>query len=651
MPPEDNGRPDRFTPADVSWSLDSDYSPSPTYDPDRWEEKEQSVPLESHWPQYKLRAKTILYALRHFDLRIAPDCEALDDWEALDRRSQRLYRTALLKELLSFTDWGYRELENILSTGGAIARELGFEPDDGTDHSTLATGINNLDINEEFLERAAEHSYNAGLHAVLPHSKPYDRLSPHPSKPQSYYEIAGEDREVDMATKMERTSSIVAEYMSLVAPELRLDRDTSAGNFKYPVEEIYRLLAHIALEDCAAKNGSELLAWLSDDDVPSDSTLHEYISPTGDDAPSYEVEEIEAMFIRASCELLERIGLAPSAPVHLAYDITTVPWYGSDHEWVTGTLPEDNTNEFWHYAVLSTVSPGRNYVLGATPIKERSEKAEALNRMLRQVRTQLDLDLGRIFLDRQMYQGDIVRVCREHDLEWLIQAPKKGAAKTLVTETPLSTPTVSEPGVEFSNFDYSHEQVNLFAVSVHEDEVGYDDRVTTPATELTRHIDDSTTTSDSNETPEELARLGDYGIGTPELVETSEEGGSEEGGSEDEQPRGVGNPETHTAWITDLDVEEVDLEAVAYHYRSRWKIETSIRQLKHTFQGQCRSSRREVRTLYFGAAQLFFNFWVALNREVPHRLGDPVNFRLTGLETLHAIREADFDDARGRKVY
>ena len=56
---------------------------------------------------------------------------------------------------------------------------------------------------------------------------------------------------------------------------------------------------------------------------------------------------------------------------------------------------------------------------------------------------------------------------------------------------------------------------------------------------------------------------------------------------------------------------------MAYHYRSRWKIETAIRQLKHTFQGECRSSRREVRTLYCGAAQLFFNFWVALNREAP----------------------------------
>jgi hypothetical protein len=34
--------------------------------------------------------------------------------------------------------------------------------------------------------------------------------------------------------------------------------------------------------------------------------------------------------------------------------------------------------------------------------------------------------------------------------------------------------------------------------------------------------------------------------------------------------------------------------------------------------------------MYFGAAQLFFNFWVALNHELPYHLGDPASFRLTG---------------------
>ncbi len=434
---------------------------------------------------------------------------------------------------------------------------------------------------------------------------------------------------------MNQASKIVAEYMDLVTPHLELHRDKSAPNFKYPIEEVYRLLAHIAIEKSAVKNGSEILEWLSDGDVPSDSTLHKYIAPTGEDAPSYEVEEIEAMFIKGTCELLERGPLAPTDPVHLAYDVTAAPWYGDDHNWVTGTLPEDNTNEFWHYAVLSTVSPGKNYILGATPIKERSEKAEALDRMLRQVRSTLDFDLGRIYLDRQMYQGDVVTKCRQHGLNWLIQAPNKGAAKELAKETPLSEPHDSDKGVEFSDFDYSHQQVNVFVYRIHEEEVGRDERITTPATELTRYV--GTESSSQRDPSDDQSRLGDHGVETPEPVE---------GRDRDEFVPGVGNPNTHTAWITDLDVDNRDLRGLAYQFRNRWKIETSIRQLKHTFQGQCRSSRREVRALYFGAAQLFFNFWVALKHELPYHLGDPAGFRITGLEALHAIREADFEDGQ-----
>lgn len=113
------------------------------------------------------------------------------------------------------------------------------------------------------------------------------------------------------------------------------------------------------------------------------------------------------------------------------------------------------------------VTPGRNYILGATPIKERSEKAEALDRMLREVRSTLDFDLGRIYLDRQMYQGDIVKTCREHGLNWLIQAPNKGAAKELAKETPLSEECDYKKGVEFSDFDYESSRATLALRAVH----------------------------------------------------------------------------------------------------------------------------------------------------------------------------------------
>jgi hypothetical protein len=256
--------------------------------------------------------------------------------------------------------------------------------------------------------------------------------------------------------------------------------------------------------------------------------------------------------------------------------------------------------------------------------------------MLREVRSTLDFDLGRIYLDRQMYQGDIVKTCREHGLNWLIQAPNKGAAKELAKETPLSKECDYKKGVEFSDFDYEYQQVNVFVHRIHGEEVGRDERISTPATELTRYV--GTKSSSQKELSDNQSRLEDHGFETPEPAEdqTSNE-------CSGEVSYGVGNADTHTAWITDLDVDDRDLRGLAYQFRNRWKIETSIRQLKHTFQGQCRSSRREVRALYFGAAQLFFNFCVALKHELPYQLGKPADFRITGLEALHAIREADFE--------
>jgi hypothetical protein len=66
---------------------------------------------------------------------------------------------------------------------------------------------------------------------------------------------------------------------------------------------------------------------LTDDDVavPPPSTLRQY-------AREYEVEALESKFIQATCRLLEQIELLPEEPVHLAYDVTDVRWYGQDHE-------------------------------------------------------------------------------------------------------------------------------------------------------------------------------------------------------------------------------------------------------------------------------------------------------------------------------
>lgn len=584
--------------------------------------------------------KHAIYALRYFKHKIAPDTDLIDNWEEIDDKQQRWYCAGLLK---AHFDDDYRSLEDRLTKWSRVAVEAGFNSQNIPHYSTFSRHLRDLD--DDVLAEAAQRASNAALHQQLPGGSSPTHLGTNPSKPRSYYEVLNKDWEVGMDEKMQQATQVVAEYLALTTPHLNFDRDRRAPNFQYRIQTFYRLLAHLALEDCYAENGAELLRWLSDDnvDVPPPSTLRTY-------AKQYSVEQHEERFFNATCALFEREEMAPPDRVHLAYDITTHSWYGKENRWVTGSLPEDNTNQFWHYAVLSIVPPDqgeidlpcRNYILGATPIKERTEIADALDRMLNRVRSNLDLDLGRIYLDRQMYQGGVVTKCREHGLNWVIQAPNKGAARELVSETPLSKKTNKKTGVDFSDLDYSHRNVNVFASRLHEDEVGRDDLSFTPSTEITNFDDGdgSNRTNSSQQNASSSKQLDEYGFDTPEPTEeppTSDEY---------EQALGVGDPNTHTAWITDLDVETRDIRGLAYQFRNRWKIETAIRQLKHDFQGRCGSGDRRVRALYVGTAQLFFNFWVALNHELPYHLGDPEKFRLTGQETLHAIREADVEAAK-----
>ncbi|MCG1004728.1 MULTISPECIES: hypothetical protein [Halobacterium] len=53
-----------------------------------------------------------------------------------------------------------------------------------------------------------------------------------------------------------------------------------------------------------------------------------------------------------------------------------------------------------------------------------------------------------------------------------------------------------------------------------------------------------------------------------------------------------------------------------------------------------------MRTFYFGAAQMFYNYWTALKYELPYHFGGRENFQLTATDVLHAIREADVKRAR-----
>lgn len=404
-------------------------------------------------------------ALLHFKNTIAPESALFTTWPPTDD-DQQWYCLAILRELLP--DGDYRSLVSALNDTPRLAREAGIDPQDPPHYSTISRHVNALAVDDAVVEEAASRADRAARYTVM-YDRPLDTLGPDPPEPDPEHRQWTAEDPVEMPEKMTQATRVVAEYLALTLPALGFGREKTAPNYEYPTESFYRLLAHIALEDCYAANGADVLAWLTDDDVkvPEPATLRQY-------AREYEVEAIEEKFMKGTCRLLEREELLPEEPVHLAYDITDVPWYGREHEWTSGGRQSANTTSYWKHAVLSVASRDRNYVLGATPIKSETETADALRRLIRRVSKHANFELGHVYCDRGMYQGDVVTTCREQGLEFLIQAKDQGAPGELMARLG-DEEADGENGVRFAGLPKA-KRVNTFAYPIHPGEIGSDER-------------------------------------------------------------------------------------------------------------------------------------------------------------------------------
>ncbi|WP_018258832.1 transposase [Halomicrobium katesii] len=498
------------------------------------------------------RVHTAVQTIRFVNLVAAP--AVVDNWGVLSEAQRVKYRVAVLRRDL---DISYRDLEQRLSEWREVATEVGVHSPI-PDYTTLSRWVN--DVDAAAVDQLYRRVENASLHFTFNGTSPGD-LPANPSRPREAAEYFG----VSMDEKMDAACTLVEEYLEIVTPYVVFDRDPDTPNFQYPTESFLSLFAHIALENCYLENGVEVLKWMDyTDAVPPSRTVRRY-------AKDFSVAELERKFAEATYALMQRPGLTPGGPVHLAYDVTDVNWYGQSHEWTGGRKASNNTASAWQYGVLSIANATHKYVLNASLMKKRSEIAATFRRFLRYFRELSPVEAGRGYFDREMYQGSVVTACSETDVDYIIQAKNKGDIKRLREDTP-SGEFGYEIGIEFAGLP-PQKRPNAFVSPIF---------------------------------PEEEAA--------------------------DERDR------EHEAFLTPLDVGERDLRGLAYQFRTRWRVETAIRQLKNDFMGRCRSSDRSMRTLYAGVAQLFFNMWVALNREAPHRLGTDVD--ITATETLHAIRRA-----------
>jgi len=559
-------------------------------------------------------------ALRYFEFTLVPGGDFFDGWEELSAGEQGLIRAAVLQEF--FND-SYKELEKRLKSSSVVAREAGFDPDDPPSDTTLWRKISDLSddgvIEDDAIKEVARRADIALLHMSMPGGRALHQVGVSPRKPDFYYEITKHEREIDIDEKMDAITELVSEYMVRAVPHIDFDRDSDAPNYQYCPEAFYRLLAHMALEDCYAEKGSELLDWQTDDDVgvPDASTLYRY-------ADEYSVDEHANRFLNATCELLNRKKVLPDEPVHLGFDITEIPWYGKTKTDEEGSSASDepriksrlrvNTVWFWEVAVLSIVAPERNYVLGFSPIgaSDEEDDAQTLDKMLNRVEDRFDLEFGRIYLDSGLASVKFADVCEDHDLNWLMQDNVDGKREQIVKDAPEDTPGYCWKA-KYGNED---REMHMFACPKPKERI-------------------KATGKESDEDETENRTLEEFGALTDDENVEQDAGDGSVNGTHENVKKGeirfrhdltIEEDETWSAWNTNMDVRYRNLPGLAYNYEYRWRVETAIRQLKHSFTGRCGVDSPKRRALYLGAGQLFFNIWVVLNHAL---LASPLNNAVT----------------------
>lgn len=488
----------------------------------------------------------------------------------LDEAEYRFWRAAVITEA---RDGSARGLANRLADSSRywLPEQLGFNPDDPPTHSTLSRHWRFDEPMETATEELGLRARYAALWAGAEFPEHLRREG------WGIKEILDSDPALD--EKVVAIKHLVEEGVAVMSPHLSFGRDPDTPAFKFPPAAFIAFFAHLALEGSYANTGQRTMEWLDlPAPVPAADTVHKYVR-------GLTVEDVDEMFGNATAALLRQEAEASQAdpkqealepPLHLAYDTTKVKWYGNQSaEWTSGVLPRDNTSSAWVFAVLSIVGRDMSYVLGALPLRNQSEIGEYLQRFLRRVIGVYNLDIGRVYLDSELYTQKAVQALRGAGVDFLIQAKAQGEITDLLEAATKGEPE-AEKNVSFGDFSLAT-QPNAFAWPIPEEEIGAKNR---------------------------------------------------------DHP--------HEAFLTDMDVEERNLEGLGRGFRDRWGIETSIREVKNRFHAECRASEPNARAFYFMMATILYNLSQYVDNRLEERLYvDDVDW--TAEELLHAVREVNPD--------
>ena len=384
-------------------------------------------------------ATTAVEVVSHLDLSTYARDDPYPEWHD-SKPFEPMLRAILLGEL---TDASDAAVHRTLKTDPDTANALGFDPANVPDQSTLSRA---RDTRFAELERTIEVSCRQIQTLAARRGSPIGAPSPDSASTES---PDSSKRTINRLIRG-KTREVLDELTTVVFPAIEFDRSEDAI---YDDEELLLVETLLGVTGTAANGGAETYGDYVNPDPESDDPFFED-GPTGETLltaiKDLEIEEITEMVNRGAARVLTRAKptIEFEHPAMLAIDMTYIAYYGQREELIrVQGAPEDKSYDWCHkVATASIVGDNVLFTAAMLPIGDADDHDPAayageeksyrvggvVRRLVDIVEERANLQIRRVFADREFHAADVVAALEQRDLFYVIPAARDDRVKRFI---------------------------------------------------------------------------------------------------------------------------------------------------------------------------------------------------------------------------
>ena len=375
----------------------------------------------------------------HLDLASYAQNDPFPDWHD-SKPFEPMVRALFLGELEDASD---AAVHRTLEEDPDVAADLGFDPDDVPNQSTLSRARRNRF--EEFQSRIEESARQIRMLAARrgsPIGTPYaDSASEEPT---------GSSKRTVNRLIRGKTREVVEELTSVVFPAIDFDRPDGSI---YDDEELLLLETLLGVTGTAANGGAETYGDYVNPEPDLDDPFYED-GPSGETLltaiKDLEPDEITEMVNRGAARVLTRAKpyVEFDRPVMIAIDMTYIAYYGERDEIVrVQGAPKDKSYDWcYKFATASVVGDNIQFTAAMLPIgdaddhdpneyvgEDKSYRAGGVvRRLVDIVEERVRLSVRRVYADREFHAADVIEALEQRDLFYVIPATRDARVKRFI---------------------------------------------------------------------------------------------------------------------------------------------------------------------------------------------------------------------------